>query len=95
MNMINKSQAFEALICELLRGGVDTSAMSASELKIYMYKVGVALHNIPHNINNNEPLDLCQLQSLDELDPTSQKNEWGMIVKNIASKFGPIPAKVY
>lgn len=89
----DKSLAFETLICELLRDGINTSEMGAVELKTYMYKVGVALHNIPHNIANNKPLDLYQLQCLDELDPTSKKNEWGNIVKNIASKFGSIPTK--
>lgn len=91
--MNEQTKALETLICEFLRGGIDTSSMSTSELQIYMHQVGIALHNIPHNIVSGEPLDLGQLQSIDKLDPTSTKKEWGMLVKNIARKFGDIPRK--
>tara|TARA_R110000737_G_C14423773_1_gene458294 strand:- start:489 stop:767 length:279 start_codon:yes stop_codon:yes gene_type:complete len=92
--MLKKSIALESLICELLRGGVDTSALNAKELRDYIYRAGVALHNIPHNIANDEPLRMEQLKSIDELDPTATEHQWGQIVTNIASKFGAVPAKL-
>jgi hypothetical protein len=92
-SVYEKSKALETLICHFLRGGIDTSTMNASELQSYMHQVGVALHNIPHNIDSGEPLNLEQLQSIDGLDPTSSSKEWGMLVENVASKFGDIPPK--
>lgn len=89
-----RAKALTWLICHFLRGGVNTSAMNVHELRSYMARVGVALHNLPHYIDNVQHLELDQLIDIDNLDPTSTPESWGDVVKHFGSNFGCIPLKV-
>ncbi len=87
MNSKDKSKGFEMLICSMLRGS-HIQNIKKNDLKDYMYLVGVALHNIPRNINENNDLTEHQLISINELDPTGSTKEWGHWVKCLSSSFG-------
>ena len=76
------SQAFESLICVMLRGR-HTDKMNAEELRSYINQAGVAIHNIPHFISKGVPLDITVLTMINNLDPSSfsgfiiKKRKWG------------------
>lgn len=85
---INKdpaSVAFEHLICEMLRGP-QIYEMGKDEMRLYMYSVGVAIHNIPHFISKKSTLDMNTISLINNLDPSSEPNLlkkkcWGNWVK--------------
>ncbi len=81
-----KAQGLSALICLMLRNDRVTSNMSLDEMRSYMYKTGVVLHNMPYLILGSR-LPLETLSSINELDPTGDDDNWGEWCKEIRFNF--------
>lgn len=82
-------EAMQTLICDMLRSS-HFHMLSKDEMRIYIYQVGVALHNIPINIANRQILYTSQLSDIDRLDPSSTKYKWGEWVSRYASKTNQV-----
>ncbi len=80
MNTITPTtKGFEKIICEMLRGS-HVHTMNKIELIDYISCVGIAIHNIPHNLHNNKPLSPSQIDGIKKLDPTG--GSWLLIIQN-------------
>jgi hypothetical protein len=82
MNKIN--QALHDLICNSLRES-HIEKMSLESLKTYNYKLGVALHNIPHLLTMNGELPLTSLVEVNELDPSGSIENWGTWARQLCT----------
>jgi hypothetical protein len=88
-----ESKAFESLICNVLRGP-HIFNMCENDLKKYIYEAGVALHNIPHNIDKGIPLFTDQIIGISQLDPSSNDTYWGDWVNELVPVLIPsLPKK--
>lgn len=75
------------LICNTLREN-NITKLVGDELKTFNYKLGVALHNIPHYLREtgNIPIHVCL--ELNEIDPSAKDGEWGEWVRIALSTLG-------
>ena len=87
-----KAQAVHDLICAMLRGQ-HLRQIAGADLAHYTNKAGLALHNLPMwIIQENAPLDIPQLQDIDELDPDGGNGQWGPWVSKLCGDIGqPLP----
>lgn len=82
-----KAKAVHDLICGMLRGP-HIRTMAGGDLPHYLYKAGVALHNLPFAITGEQPLSEGQLRDINELDPNSSGGGWGPWAAELAAAFG-------
>lgn len=86
-----RAEAVHDLICNMLRGP-HIRKMSAEDLAAYVYKAGVALHNLPFMIIDPNvsyrPMDHCLLQEINALDPDALPGQWGQWAQELAGGFG-------
>ncbi|CAH7426784.1 hypothetical protein VCHA53O466_50469 [Vibrio chagasii] len=66
--------AMHDLICDTLRGE-HVRTMTSDELKIYTYKLGCALHNVPHYLRETGTIPEIVKAELNELDPTFESSQ--------------------
>lgn len=85
--MTSKSTALEYLICDMMRGP-HVWSMSLSELQVFIYKAGVALHNVPHFLGEDQEVPESILRSVAEIDPSANEDFWGEWVTNFCDKLG-------
>ncbi|QFT57089.1 hypothetical protein [Microbulbifer sp. THAF38] len=87
-----KAKALHNLICSVLRGP-HIRDLTLDELQSFTYKVGRALHNIPFYLAKGEEVEESILIEIDQLDPSSTKEDWGHWVKIFCAEFSQaIPA---
>lgn len=76
-----KERAFENLCCHLLRGP-HCKMMNQEQLALFVEHAGIALHNLPLMLQNNEPMHYQLLSDIDKLDPKFFPEQWGTLVTN-------------
>jgi hypothetical protein len=74
MNKFDK--ALHDLICSSLRG-CHIRDLNSIQLQKYCYNLGVALHNIPNELTTTGKVPPETYRSINELDPSGSKSNWG------------------
>ena len=88
-----KAQGLENLICSMLRGN-DLKGYEEKELRDYIHRAGIALHNLPHNLLAHTLITLDQFNDINDLDPNSSTCKWGYWSQELAAAFAQeLPAK--
>lgn len=82
MNKFDK--ALHDLICSTLREN-HIQRMSVEHLRTYNYKLGVALHNLPHYLSELQELPITSLVEINELDPSGSIENWGSWARQLTS----------
>jgi hypothetical protein len=82
-----RAVAIQELICDMLRGP-HVLRISGADLPTYIYKAGVALHNLPITAASGEILNEYQLQQINDLDPSAEAGKWGAWARRLAEAFG-------
>lgn len=76
--MHHNDQVLHDLLCDTLR---ETHFESQSKMpKDFNYRLGVALHNLPHDLRESGSMPLETCLAINELDPTAKQGEWGQWV---------------
>jgi hypothetical protein len=85
-----RQQAIHDLTCEMLRGA-HVRAMPLNQLQMYIYKAGVALHNMPFALDDTRPIHPSTLKDVNDLDPYAGAGQWGPWVQRLIEAFELTP----